>query len=151
MDDFEKPFALSPEPGIEHVGKDEVRLPWLRFTGGEILALARFAIEKKDQQPVLVVHCERGENQGLHSYMGYRIDSLAFSTKGISINFHYPEGQRFQLKLDPDETSSSSGTVISHIDTLKEYFPMEEYMAFREGLQRQQVVRVQQQLLQHKK
>jgi hypothetical protein len=73
------------------------------------------------------------------SYQGFKIDNVFLSPHDAQIYLGYGlEVPRPILILLPDRQPDPSGAVISYIDILSSYFPMKEYLAFREGLMREQ-------------
>lgn len=131
-------FELKNEPEIQSSEPQGFnRVIWLEFSGAEAICLARFCFQNKDQHPVLVVECERGDDKGPHIYEGYNIDGLTQGEDRVSIN-GWIDKTLIQLHVYPNRISDDSGKVVTQIKTVPRCFPMGAYLRFRQTQLEQQ-------------
>jgi hypothetical protein len=101
---------------------------WLTFAGREALDLMRKVMRLR-QQPILIVYCERRAGWGPRIYEYFvpvcclweeaQRKVTIFGTIG-------PNGERCALTWQDGKVCDQSGTYISYVCTLPEYFPREE-------------------------
>jgi hypothetical protein len=101
---------------------------WLTFKGAEAIELLRKVVHLK-QQPILIAHCHRQLGSGPHDYEYFIPSSIGIFPRerlvrvGGTIG---PNGAPQTLFWHPEKSCDSSGTFVSGISTLRQYFPLDE-------------------------
>jgi hypothetical protein len=109
------------------------RKGWLTFKGPEAIELMRKVL-LAPSKPILIAHCHRQLGFGAHDYE-YFIPASIFvnpAEKLVRIDGNIgPRGASQTLFWHPERSADPSGTYLSSISTLRQYFPHEEIAAIR--------------------
>lgn len=99
---------------------------WIVLDHAEAIEVMRRMRFLTGKQPILIVLCERRPNVGEHIYEYFVPVSMTIRPGDRLVDVHGtigPNGARQTLRWSPDKQYDDSGTYISYVITLPQYYP----------------------------